>query len=160
VSRSLSSGLQETTDFRLRLDADGGWMLLHSWGLGIGPGNFPDAMQAWATRIPFTTGGVLSPHNFFVEVAAEYGLIVLGAVVWYLWRLAREITRLPSSWRTSLWASMAALVVASTAISGYLIASTLWLFFGTYLALIAAYASVAEEEKDARPYTARRVEHG
>ena len=83
-----------TDDPRVNLAVNGGWMLLRTWGLGVGPGQYGTwTLLPESPREPF---GLTNPHNAVVEIAAQYGLVValalLAVVVvvlrwaWRAWR--------------------------------------------------------------------------
>jgi len=87
--------------------------------LGVGPGNFPDALQVKVLRAQVT---LKHAHNQFIETAAETGiggLALLVALVWYGARTVmhkryvalREATRDEDDLRQALLASLAAVVV-------------------------------------------------
>ena len=56
------------------------------WGVGIGEFNFALAKYSpgytwWRTMDTF------HPHNYFLQIAVELGLIGLYAFLWILWRI-------------------------------------------------------------------------
>lgn len=59
---------------RLGLTLNGLWMVLISFGMGIGAGGYE--MVAQHPDLPFSTGGLINPHNFFIEIIAEYGVLI------------------------------------------------------------------------------------
>lgn len=99
-----------TDDPRINLAVNGGWMLLRTWGLGVGPGQY----GAWTLmpESPADTFGLTNPHNAVVEIAAQYGIVVasalLSAVVMVLKR-AREVWR--QSNRTQRFTPLAVFLV-------------------------------------------------
>lgn len=75
----VDEGEISTDDPRLNLAVNGGWMLLRTWGLGVGPGQY----GAWtllpeSPREPF---GLTNPHNAVVEIASQYGIVVAAALL-------------------------------------------------------------------------------
>lgn len=67
---------------RINMVRNGAALLLQTWGRGVGAGNF----QAWVSASStWDTKGFVNPHNWWVELAAEFGvLITLGYLFTYL----------------------------------------------------------------------------
>lgn len=74
---------------RLAMLRRGGEMLQATRGLGVGPGNF----ETWVAATP---SAVVNPHNWWLELASEYGILVFLAYltcygsltlgIWCRWR--------------------------------------------------------------------------
>jgi teichuronic acid biosynthesis protein TuaE len=64
---------------RVNLTLQGLYTIGRTFGLGAGPGNF--AAQVQAHQYLFDTGSDVNPHNGLVELAAQYGLVVLVLVL-------------------------------------------------------------------------------
>jgi teichuronic acid biosynthesis protein TuaE len=60
---------------RLNLVRNGLVFFERSYGAGVGPANFEHMMLAG--QGPYATQGDVNPHNFWIEIASEYGLLVL-----------------------------------------------------------------------------------
>lgn len=74
TQRDLNSG-----NVRYNLMLDGWDMVRRTRGIGVGPGNFPDSIRSHGES--HLTGGVLSPHNAVFEIASQWGLLALLAIV-------------------------------------------------------------------------------
>jgi putative inorganic carbon (HCO3(-)) transporter len=55
------------------------------WGVGIGEFNF--ALPKYSYDNIWSIGGHFHPHNYFLHIAAELGLIGLYAFLWILWKI-------------------------------------------------------------------------
>jgi hypothetical protein len=55
------------------------------WGVGIGEFNF--ALAKYSPGYTWGTIETFHPHNYFLQIAAEMGLIGLYAFLWVLWRI-------------------------------------------------------------------------
>lgn len=66
---------------RVNMVRNGVVFLVKTWGMGVGVGNF----EAWIeTRAVYDTLEFLNPHNWWMELAAEYGLLVtLGYLAFF-----------------------------------------------------------------------------
>lgn len=67
---------------RLKLYLNAIWMFLSSFGLGIGPGMFEEAMRSGV--VPYATKSAVNPHSGVFEVLSQYGFLVsalLGAAL-------------------------------------------------------------------------------
>jgi teichuronic acid biosynthesis protein TuaE len=79
---------------RVTLVLNGLWMFRESNGLGVGAGNFPYYMDNM--NPPYSFRELNQPHNLWIEILSEYGIIVFGAFLLfylYLLRLAWTLTR-------------------------------------------------------------------
>lgn len=74
---ALSSG-------RVRLDLieNGLYLVKKSNYLGVGPGGFFMAHQSKV--VPNNTGAISNPHNFFIEIISQYGVLVFGFFLFLL----------------------------------------------------------------------------
>ena len=139
-STSLSQSMlglenSETTEGRrLELYKSSIWLVGASWGLGVGPGNFGAALSQY--DVPYETGGTLSPHSFVGELAAEFGIPVLVGFGLFTWSLVRRVMPHRGRERSALLATGMAFILAGLANSGYLLASTMWMFFATMLCMV------------------------
>ena len=74
-------------EIRLNLLRNGLKFLAASYGAGVGPANYQSATNVVAFK-SLPTEGIASPHNFWIEISSQYGLIIFGAFLWWLGRLA------------------------------------------------------------------------
>lgn len=129
-------GSTSSGERRVNLYLDGLWMISDSGGLGVGPGNFEAVMST--ADVPYDTGGVLSPHNAYLEIASQYGLLVFGAfLLWagicfrICWRAARHGGPRARLWGMTAIAAFIGNCVSALASSSYLTGSTNWVFMAT-----------------------------
>ena len=155
---------------RISLIKDGLWMTYDSSMLGVGPGNFQTVMKSGTA--PYPAGDVIDPHNGFIEILAQYGVIVtvlfllwLGSCVALGWRAARypslprqdplRITGL------SLVLSICVLPLTSMSSSSFIGPSSTWMSLATLL-VMAVVVERGLKEVDTRPeaqvYTASVIE--
>jgi teichuronic acid biosynthesis protein TuaE len=130
-----------STSERLHTDVDGLYMLVDSLGVGVGPHEFGRVSQS--SDMPYHIM-VPNPHNFWIEVASQYGLIVIVMLVFWLysvWRYFIKHIRLASITGFDVTilkmsvVGMAGYFFASMENSSYIAQPTNWLFLGTILAL-------------------------
>ncbi|MET0400371.1 MAG: O-antigen ligase family protein [Longimicrobiaceae bacterium] len=89
--------------------------------LGVGPGGFADQVVSYAARVTTLWDYQATPHNAYVQMAAETGTVGLLAFLAFLWaclrvllRAARRPAAAPTrSLRLALLCSFATLAVAS-----------------------------------------------
>lgn len=79
---------------RLHLIENSFVFLERTAGFGVGAGN----AEYWMANFPiYDTGGVLNPHNWWVEILTDYGIFIfVGYVLFYLclvWSLFQEVRR-------------------------------------------------------------------
>lgn len=74
----------EHENSRAQLAVDGVWVTLQTGGFGVGPGNFREFADE--PHLPFQNLANFTPHNIYVEVLAEYGLLLgvalVGGLLW------------------------------------------------------------------------------
>jgi len=100
---------------RLGLTLNGIWMMAMSYGLGIGAGGYEHVVRG--PDVPFSTAGLINPHNFWIEVGSEYGLVVVGLFLLMMGRFF--IVALRAQKHTDdLWAQTILLMLV-----GYLLAT-------------------------------------
>src|SRR5665647_365435 len=68
VQEVLGGEAETSGSRRLAVYLDGLWMVGDSAGLGVGPGAFQTVMSSG--RPPHDAGGVVDPHNLYLEIAA------------------------------------------------------------------------------------------
>jgi len=69
---------QRSPHVRLNMFLNGLTMVLKSAGFGVGAGGYEEVMRH---GVHYWTNGNPDPHNFWMQIAAEYGLFVLGGFV-------------------------------------------------------------------------------
>jgi len=74
---------------RINMIRNGAQFIIQTWGAGVGVGNFEAWVQNFAV---YNTNGFVNPHNWWIELATEYGLIValgylalFGRLLWAAW---------------------------------------------------------------------------
>lgn len=124
------------------------WLLLSSGGFGVGPGGFEPLVRRGA--VPFDTGGLVNPHNFWIEVLSQYGLPIFAAFVAWLGYLTyvvlqkrRQAAVDPSELETRtisdiLLTGLTGYLFAAFANSSYMTQSTNWMFWAS-IVVMAAY---------------------
>ena len=68
--------LQGSTLIRLNLATIGIDLLVSSFGLGVGGGNFAPTLQATIQYSHLFTSGIIDPHNWWIEILSEYGIVM------------------------------------------------------------------------------------
>lgn len=138
ASELLGGGSESSGGQRLNLYKNGLWMVANSAGLGVGPGQFEVVIASGSA--PHRTGGVLSPHNAYLEVASQYGIVVLfGFLFWmaacvrWCWAGARRAEGELRFWGIVMIAAIAGNSVTALATSAYLPSSVNWTFLATLL---------------------------
>lgn len=158
VSSSSTSGGE-----RINLLKDGFWMIYKTHGIGVGAGNF----QANVLMAPYPTHRIVDPHNLWMEILAEYGLVVFFLIAAWLAMCLMVGFRLIKHERTShafsgrplglaIITSILGNLIASVANSTYLTSSTNWLF----LACLGVMAIIGERALPRRSTTDRRDSQG
>lgn len=139
---NMQSSLEEGGSFaeRIGLSLNGVYMLFDSYGVGVGPGQFES--RVLMRDMPYLVS-VPNPHNFVVEVASQYGVVVITALCGLLFLTARFHLRqlrflpyntLDRSFSVMMLASMVGYAIASLESSSYIPQPTNWLFLATLLA--------------------------
>lgn len=80
----------QSAGVRLNLTLSGLLALYNTYGMGLGAGGF-EGFIIYSQNI-FYVGNSVNPHNFWIQVAAEYGVMVFGLFVgWFLYIIAKLI---------------------------------------------------------------------
>lgn len=96
----------DSTSPRARLTIEGIKMAINSRGLGVGPGNFE--WHIANKSVP----GTPNPHNWWLELLAEYGILVLiGYILIYIKLIISTFRRWKSDRYWSAGATLVALLV-------------------------------------------------
>jgi O-antigen ligase len=142
LSVSDDLGIADSGGDRLNLLRNGLVFVEKSYGAGVGPANFEHMMLTG--QGPFTTQGDVDPHNLWIEIASEYGLIVFLFFVSWLILVARRTwkARRASILRGDLESQYAAEAVllgllgyipAAAENSSYIVQQTNWAFLASVL---------------------------
>lgn len=135
---------------RWNLTLSGIWFAFQSGGLGMGPGSFELLVRDGVS--PFYTGDLHTPHNFFIEVLSQYGILVFSVFVGWLVFLARRLLDLRDTARhiddsrmfqlaTALLVGLVGYPFAALANSAYMLTSTHWMFWITVLVAVVGLGS-------------------
>lgn len=116
-------------------------MAVESRGLGVGPGQFAPQIEAMNKTEGFTT--VSAPHNLYLQILAEYGVLLFLLVLWWLGSVLvagfrRAAPTHPPGVRSRAATAAVTLTIlslASLAPSDFLLGSFQWLVFGLCSAL-------------------------
>lgn len=127
---------------RLNLTLNGAYLTWITWFIGAGPGGF-----RWANfmkEVPLPTFQITDPHNLWVEVSSQYGIVVLLLFVSVLLRVflsgLRHLHVKDTYTRTlarSLVLAMSLMPVGALSASSYLKLPYFWLFLGFCFAAFA-----------------------
>lgn len=127
---------------RVNLARNGVQFLYETYGLGTGPGN----VEYWvANNAQYPTRGIYNLHNWWLEIAASFGVIVflayLAMFAFLLIKSARSARRSGEpalrDYSAYLFASLAAFSVGSFSSSSNLTAEWLWVFFAVLISFVA-----------------------
>ena len=130
---------------RLNLLRDGMVFLERSNGAGVGPANFPHMMRIG--QGPYPAEWIVYPHNFWMEVASQYGLPVFLLLMGWLifatsrsWKVrAGAIARGDDNARYAAEAMLLGLVgyvFAAGENSSYIPQQTNWMFLASVLTVV------------------------
>lgn len=143
------------------LNANGWELIRESPIIGLGPGSF-SARHA-AGDVKHDTAGLVDPHNGYVEIGAQYGLVLLFTLVLLFLRLALRVLRqsrlerqcglAPSS---VVLAGLAGLGIAAISSSSMLSSPVVWLAVGSYW-LLSRYAWAPLLDKGPKPAVQRQL---
>lgn len=130
---------------RSNLILNGLYIIYQSYGLGVGPDGFRfavlDDSMPYRIQVP-------NPHNFFIEIGSQYGLIVLflfmsfitKAVYWNI-KIIRSKSRLFTDCEINkiMIAACGGYLVSTMLNSSYISQPTNWLFLGVLLSSSKLY---------------------
>jgi teichuronic acid biosynthesis protein TuaE len=152
ASSSTSGGV------RLNLIRDGLWMTGKTHGVGVGAGNF----EANMVKAPFPTSHMINPHNLWIEVLSQYGVVVfILLMAWLIFCLvvgirllnSRELTALAEAKPLGIIIVVSVLgnLFAAMANSTYLESSTNWVFLGTLAVLTVTAERMLSDHTQSSP---------
>lgn len=110
-------------------------VFLNSFGLGCGAGALSDSMELYGTE------DIIVPHNFFLEILANYGVMIFLPVVFFLFRRFIRVLRTKNhdrSRRIMLIAAFLSMPVFLIINSGYLELPHIYAFFAS-LVVFSSY---------------------
>ena len=120
--QSLVAEIAEPTrsiGIRINLIRNGFSFLLSTWGFGVGAGNFESWMQ---TRALYPTRNIINPHNWYLEVLVNYGILIfVGYLVFYWSMLKKTYQVLRTHWNDPKMRLIGVAVLGS--LIGFLLAS-------------------------------------
>jgi len=114
-------------------------MLASSPLVGVGPSGFPERFVRFTSdeerrRLPPSNRPELAPHSAILGVAAEQGLLGLGALAWLLFEIFARLSRIEDPrLRTGAIAGLFGLLVAGHFVD-WLTLKGLWLWIGLLVA--------------------------
>ena len=76
--------LQGSTLIRLNLAVIGIDMLVSTSGFGVGGGNFAPILDTTHQYSHLYTSGIIDPHNWWIEILSEYGIVMFGLYFGFL----------------------------------------------------------------------------
>lgn len=144
TSLVLAGGLDVSVLIRLTVFLNGIWMTVESHGLGVGAGNFTYYIEHM--NPPFFFRSNPSPHNMWIEIAAEYGLAVFATFAFFyiylivmaarMFRLARRAARPDLQTKTAVLLGMLVTYPFAVLVPSHFVANPLnWLFLTTLVLL-------------------------
>jgi len=145
--------LEKSNLVRLNLVLAGIDMAGSTYGVGVGGGNFRYLIEGGYKD--YYTGRVAVPHNWWVEVLSQYGIVVFSAYVGfivYMFALSRYLSRQavsPGVWHVSLF--LVAFTLAGFATSYFVLQPTNWLYVATMLMMISAMNRTHERIRSRDP---------
>ena len=115
---------------RIGLMLNGLWMAAQTGGLGTGAGSFEEVIRSGA--VPFSTGGITDPHNFYIEVLAEYGVLIAVGFLIFGYKLYK-VSGIEENGLNLLLIGLAGYLFAAVASSSYVEQSVNWMFLGSLM---------------------------
>jgi O-antigen ligase len=114
-------------------------LLIMSWDafwnsnmLGVGTGNFVPIME-FEYNLDIT-----APHNLFLEIGVQYGLLILLGFLFLLWRIVQK-SMVVGNFHSIKWfviLTMCIFLISSTINSAYLLGIHLWLFLSSLYVVV------------------------
>jgi hypothetical protein len=147
-------GSADSLAVRINLTRDGIWMTTRSYGVGLGPASFADEITSGDK--PFPTAGIVDPHDFWIEVLAQYGVVVFVLFMAWLGQMVRAGWKVRRSRHSSipltgeiLIVALSGYVLAAVANSSFLESSINWMFLAT-AATMTAFLQSADQSLPSR----------
>ena len=121
---------------RIFLTLNGLWLTEQTSGRGVGPGGF-EYFQL-NKLVPYHTR-VSNPHNFWIEILSQYGILVFCLFVsWYLSLYVIAFKKRQTSTSGILLAGLVGYIFAAVANSSYMAQQTNWVFLASIM-ILAVY---------------------
>ncbi len=133
---------------RINLTRNGIWMIGTTWGRGVGPGGFE--YFHIHRLVPLPTNGIPNPHNFFIEIASQYGILVI--CLFFSWYVSLFYIAFKKRFtKTGLVLIMALLgyIPAAASNSSYIPQQINWVFLASVMILASHLIALAPRSKDA-----------
>lgn len=140
LQEMVSEGAFEQGSLRVRLGLtlNGLWMLARTFGFGVGAGGYEIVSQR--LDLPYYTGGLVNPHNFWIEVSSEYGIFVgmmfVGMMGIFFVRALREYLSNKSPWSKAALLVLVGYFFASLANSTYMAQPTNWMAISSVMCMV------------------------
>jgi len=132
---------------RIALAANGLWAVARTGGVGLGGGGFEPMVRSGDIPVALREG-VLNPHNMWIELVSEFGVVgitLFGALLAVIWRRATAEHRPAEPTATILWMSLASYVLAVCTSSSYVSSPVSWTFLAT-ASLISLHLPTMNDE--------------
>lgn len=129
--RFTNSGFEDNV--RSTLITSGLTMLTDSYFLGVGPANYEVQLAKLGT-----SKYILPPHNMFIEVAAELGIFVFAAFIFFLFKIFRNIGYVPLHIKYILIVSLITMPLNFVINSNYVYNIYMWIYFAVLYVLSKA----------------------
>lgn len=111
-------------------------VLIDTFGFGSGVGGLPEAMRQYKTT------SVLAPHNAFLEILSQYGVLVFVSFVIFIYRIWRSsMKHINHYYRTIVYASLLAMPAIFIINSVNLIQPYFWAFISSLFIVSNSYDS-------------------
>ncbi|MFD1780010.1 O-antigen ligase family protein [Fredinandcohnia salidurans] len=129
---------QGSTSTRISLILNGIYSNINYFLLGVGSGNF----QYHVNQEKFNTNGIVNPHNWWIEVSTNYGIIVFAFYLAFLIFLVKKLWQIykrnneASALAFCLFLSYIGFVIACIGPSRLFYFWPMWLLYGVSLAFI------------------------
>jgi teichuronic acid biosynthesis protein TuaE len=136
---------------RINMVKNGLYFTAQTWGRGVGAGNFEQWIEQ---RAKYSTNNYVNPHNWWIELLAEYGVIIfLGYLIMWAsmtWTLSKAIWKTTTHTQVGT-AFLALLVLPLVALSPstFLTYNPHWLTLGLALATLYHHRKEANEDASA-----------
>jgi len=146
--------LHGSTLIRLNLFQIGIDMTTTSFGAGVGGGNFSVILANTHTYSDYFTSGIIDPHNWWIEILSEYGIIIFSAyciflvLLYFRQRAARKKHLTPAIHHLPLF--FIAFVLSGAGPSSFVNLSWQWL----YIAVLVASSSNPAGPRRSRSHNA------
>lgn len=125
-----------STSVREALILNGWDFFVRTRGMGVGPSGYEALMLSGDIRYP-VPGSATNPHNMWIEILSEYGLVGIVTVAVMLGlalHLARPLAA-PSWFGSTCLAAFVTYVIAAMTASSYVNDAVSWTFFSTFVAV-------------------------